>query len=105
MDATQAQTDVASFAVLEPMADGFRNHVRKGLEGSAAPPSSIRPMMRNIAGVAAISASAPATIQSRGASLMTSIAAAQAPRQRCVPKEGRIDHGSPATGNAGVASE
>ena len=35
MDATQAQTDVASFAVLEPMADGFRNHVRKGLEGSA----------------------------------------------------------------------
>ncbi|MFO1323651.1 MAG: catalase/peroxidase HPI [Burkholderiales bacterium] len=36
MDASQAQTDVASFAVLEPMADGFRNYVRKGLEGSAA---------------------------------------------------------------------
>jgi catalase-peroxidase len=31
MDASQAQTDVASFAVLEPMADGFRNYARKGL--------------------------------------------------------------------------
>jgi catalase-peroxidase len=31
-DATDAQTDAASFAVLEPMADGFRNYVRKGLE-------------------------------------------------------------------------
>jgi len=31
-DASQAQTDAASFAVLEPMADGFRNYVRKGLE-------------------------------------------------------------------------
>ncbi|MFN3528592.1 MAG: catalase/peroxidase HPI [Bacteroidia bacterium] len=27
-DATQAQTDVASFAVLEPMADGFRNYLK-----------------------------------------------------------------------------
>jgi catalase-peroxidase len=36
MDASQAQTDMDSFAVLEPMADGFRNYVRKGLEGSAA---------------------------------------------------------------------
>jgi catalase-peroxidase len=36
MDASQEQTDTASFAVLEPMADGFRNYVRKGLEGSAA---------------------------------------------------------------------
>ena len=36
MDASQAQTDVASFAVLEPVADGFRNYLRKGLEGSAA---------------------------------------------------------------------
>ena len=36
MDATQEQTDVASFAVLEPSADGFRNYVRKGLEGSEA---------------------------------------------------------------------
>ncbi len=35
-DASQAQTDVESFAVLEPLADGFRNYVRKGLEGSAA---------------------------------------------------------------------
>jgi len=31
-DASQAQTDAASFAVLEPLADGFRNYVRKGLE-------------------------------------------------------------------------
>ena len=36
MDASQAQTDVESFAVLEPAADGFRNYVRKGLEASAA---------------------------------------------------------------------
>jgi catalase-peroxidase len=35
-DATQAQTDVDSFAVLEPTADGFRNFVRKGQEASAA---------------------------------------------------------------------
>jgi catalase-peroxidase len=35
-DATQDQTDVESFAVLEPVADGFRNYVRKGLEGLAA---------------------------------------------------------------------
>jgi catalase-peroxidase len=35
-DATQDQTDVESFAVLEPLADGFRNYVRKGLEGLAA---------------------------------------------------------------------
>jgi catalase-peroxidase len=35
-DATQEQTDVHSFAVLEPTADGFRNYVRKGHEGSAA---------------------------------------------------------------------
>jgi catalase-peroxidase len=36
MDASQEQTDVDSFAVLEPAADGFRNYTRKGLEGSAA---------------------------------------------------------------------
>ncbi|MSO56528.1 MAG: catalase/peroxidase HPI [Acidobacteria bacterium] len=36
MDASQEQTDVDSFAVLEPIADGFRNYARKGLEGSAA---------------------------------------------------------------------
>jgi len=35
-DALQEQTDVASFAPLEPIADGFRNYVRKGLEDSAA---------------------------------------------------------------------
>ena len=29
-DATQAQTDVESFAVLEPVADGFRNYLRTG---------------------------------------------------------------------------
>ncbi len=36
MDALQEQTDVESFAVLEPIADGFRNYTRKGQEGSAA---------------------------------------------------------------------
>jgi catalase-peroxidase len=35
-DASQEQTDVAAFAVLEPKADGFRNYVCKGLEGAAA---------------------------------------------------------------------
>ena len=35
-DASQDQTDVHSFAVLEPTADGFRNYLRKGHEGSAA---------------------------------------------------------------------
>ena len=35
-DASQEQTDTASFAVLEPAADGFRNYVRKGLEAHAA---------------------------------------------------------------------
>ena len=30
-DATQEQTDVESFAVLEPLADGFRNFVREGV--------------------------------------------------------------------------
>ncbi|MBC3880682.1 catalase/peroxidase HPI [Undibacterium sp. LX40W] len=36
MDASQEQTDVESFAVLEPAADGFRNYVRAGLENHAA---------------------------------------------------------------------
>jgi catalase-peroxidase len=36
MDATQAQTDVESFKVLEPAADGFRNYARKGVEDKAA---------------------------------------------------------------------
>ncbi len=31
MDATQAQTDVESFAVLEPQADGFRNYQKQAL--------------------------------------------------------------------------
>ncbi|HTP73443.1 MAG TPA: catalase/peroxidase HPI [Burkholderiaceae bacterium] len=35
-DATQDQTDVDSFAPLEPKADGFRNYVRDGLESAAA---------------------------------------------------------------------
>ena len=34
-DATQEQTDIESFAVLEPSADGFRNYLRSGLQGSA----------------------------------------------------------------------
>ncbi len=36
MDASQEQTDVHSFAVLEPTADGFRNYLRAGQEESAA---------------------------------------------------------------------
>jgi len=36
MDTSQELTDVNSFAVLEPAADGFRNYVHKGLQGSAA---------------------------------------------------------------------
>ena len=35
-DASQEQTDVDAFAVLEPTSDGFRNYIRKGHEGSAA---------------------------------------------------------------------
>jgi len=35
-DASQAQTDVESFAALEPAVDGFRNYLRKEFEGSAA---------------------------------------------------------------------
>ncbi|HWA21713.1 MAG TPA: catalase/peroxidase HPI [Caulobacterales bacterium] len=33
-DASQEQTDVHSFAVLEPTADGFRNYLRKGVQDS-----------------------------------------------------------------------
>ena len=36
MDASQAQTDAASFAPLEPQADGFRNYLRKGIDGASA---------------------------------------------------------------------
>lgn len=35
-DASQDQTDVESMAYLEPKADGFRNYLQKGLQGSAA---------------------------------------------------------------------
>jgi catalase-peroxidase len=35
MDASQEQTDAASFAVLEPKADGFRNYLRPGLPAAA----------------------------------------------------------------------
>ncbi|NQU38259.1 MAG: catalase/peroxidase HPI, partial [Actinobacteria bacterium] len=34
-DASQDETDVESFAVLEPRADGFRNYLGKGLKGTA----------------------------------------------------------------------
>ncbi len=36
MDASQEQTDIASFAVIEPAADGFRNYARKGMERAAS---------------------------------------------------------------------
>ena len=36
MDATQDQTDVESYQVLEPVADGFRNYTHPGLENVAA---------------------------------------------------------------------
>ena len=36
MDASQADTDVASFAALEPTADGFRGYIRKGFESASA---------------------------------------------------------------------
>jgi catalase-peroxidase len=35
MDATQEQTDTHSFAVLEPIADGFRNYLKSGCSTSA----------------------------------------------------------------------
>jgi catalase-peroxidase len=35
-DATAEQTDVDSFAVLEPLADGFRNYLHADLQGSGA---------------------------------------------------------------------
>ncbi|MEZ5462897.1 catalase/peroxidase HPI [Dokdonella sp.] len=36
MDASQEQTDIDSFAPLEPAADGFRNYAKKGVRGSVA---------------------------------------------------------------------
>jgi catalase (peroxidase I) len=38
MDATQEQTDVASFAVLEPIADGFRNYLKARFSDSRRGP-------------------------------------------------------------------
>jgi catalase-peroxidase len=35
-DANEAETDVDSFAVLEPVADGFRNYARAGTDGALA---------------------------------------------------------------------
>jgi len=35
-DATQDQTDIDAFAVMEPKADGFRNYVRQGFEADVA---------------------------------------------------------------------
>ncbi|PPC81379.1 MAG: catalase/peroxidase HPI [Methylotenera sp.] len=35
-DASQAQTDVESFAVLEPVADGFRNYIKHGVQQAPA---------------------------------------------------------------------
>jgi catalase-peroxidase len=35
-DATQDQTDIDAFAVMEPKADGFRNYVRQGFEAGVA---------------------------------------------------------------------
>ena len=39
-DASQEQTDVESFAVLEPTADGFRNYLRAGREAAAGDPAA-----------------------------------------------------------------
>ncbi len=36
MDASQEQTDVQSFAVLEPIADGFRNYLQKNINSASA---------------------------------------------------------------------
>ena len=39
MDASQAQTDVESFAVLEPIADGFRNYMSSQMRGKDTVPA------------------------------------------------------------------
>ncbi len=39
MDASQAQTDVVSFAVLEPIADGFRNYMDSKMRGKYTVPA------------------------------------------------------------------
>ena len=38
-DASQEQTDVESFAVLEPTADGFRNYLRQGAAAAGGAPA------------------------------------------------------------------
>jgi catalase-peroxidase len=48
VDATEDQTDVASFAVLQPAADGFRNHYKKGLTPSPAEMLVDRAKMLNL---------------------------------------------------------
>ena len=48
VDARQDQTDVASFAVLEPKADGFRNYYRQGLSLSPAEMLVERAKMLNL---------------------------------------------------------
>ena len=45
-DASQEQTDVESFAVLEPTADGFRNYLQRG-SGYEKPRSSCWSIGRN----------------------------------------------------------
>ena len=47
-DASQEQTDVESFAVLEPRADGFRNYLRAGEKTSAEHPLVERAYMLNL---------------------------------------------------------
>ncbi|GAB4410028.1 MAG: catalase/peroxidase HPI [Bryobacter sp.] len=48
VDATQAQTDVASFGVLEPQADGFRNYYRQGYNLNPADALVDRAKMLNL---------------------------------------------------------
>jgi catalase-peroxidase len=48
-DASQQQTDVHSFAVLEPAADGFRNYVRKGEQRPAEEMLVDRSQLLNLA--------------------------------------------------------
>ena len=48
VDATQDQTDVASFAVLQPASDGFRNYYKKGQSASPAEMLVDRAKMLNL---------------------------------------------------------
>ena len=63
-DASQAQTDVESFAVLEPVADGFRNYQKKtpsrrGLAGRQGPVADLSAPGNDRAGRQACACSAP----------------------------------------------